>query len=301
MSFVAFLTLALAIGANSTIFSVINGLLLQPLPFPGQDRIVTVSRAYPNGVAPMVSVPKFMYWREHGGNIFEHVAAFDSLGSGFNMVSSGPPDRVVGARASRDFCQTMGVAPVLGRDFTADEDLPGGPHTILLSDALWRRRFGGRPDVVGTSVVLNSVPYTVVGVMPAGFAFPDKAELWTPFQFAPADASIANFFEVVARIRAGTSVEQARAGMNVLTAQFRRANPKQLGDQETANVRPLRERLYGDIRPALLVLLAAVGVVLLIALVNVLNLQLAQVASRQGEIALRTTLGASPWRSAGSC
>ncbi len=292
---VAFITLALAIGANTAIFSVINGLLLRPLPYPGQGQLVQLARGFPDGFAEAVSVPTFNYWREHGGRILSGVAAYDSFGSGFNLVAAGPPDRVIGSRVSHGFFETLGVTPVLGRRFTADEDRPGAAKTVVLGHALWVKRFSASPAIVGRAITLNSEPYTVIGVMPESFRFPDRAELWTPFGFDPSDRSQANYFEVVGRLRPGVTLEQGRAALQATYADFARANPDLVNPRETVAVRPLRERLYGDMRPALLVLLGAVGFVLLIACVNVANLQLAQTASRQSEIALRTTLGASPW------
>jgi predicted permease len=292
---VAFITLALAIGANTAIFTVIDSLLLRPLPYPRQDQLVQLARGYPDGISESVSVPKFLYWNEHGGRVLSQIAAYESLGSGFNLVDAGPPDRVIGSRVSRGFFDTLGVVPALGRTFTPAEDRPGAGKTVVLGHALWVRRFSASPAVVGQAITLNSEPYTVVGVMPAGFRYPDRAELWTPFGFDRSDRSQANYFEVVGRLRPGVTLEQARAGMQTVHADFARANPDLVDPREAVAVRPLRDRLYGDMRPALLVLLGAVGFVLLIACVNVANLQLAQIARRQSEIALRTTLGASPW------
>jgi predicted permease len=295
VTMVALITLALAIGANTAIFTVINSLLLRPLPYPRQEQLVQLGRGFPDGFSDSVSVPKFMYWSEHGGRVLSSVAAYESLGSGFNLVDAGPPDRVIGSRVSRAFFETIGVAPALGRTFTADEDRPGAAKTVVLGHALWVKRFSASPAIVGRAITLNSEPYTVVGVMPEAFRYPDRAELWTPFGFDRSDRTQANYFEVIGRLEGGVTLDQARAAMQTVHADFARANRDLVNPRESIAVRPLRERLYGDMRPALLVLLGAVGFVLLIACVNVANLQLAQIASRQSEIALRTTLGASPW------
>ncbi len=298
---VAFVSLALAIGATTAIFTVVDATLLRPLPFPNADRLAQIARGYPDGVSSSVSVPKFMFWREHGRDSFTHVAAYESLGSGFNLVGVGRPNRLTGSRVSAGFFSAMGVGPSVGRDFRADEDVPGGPKLVILSHALWASRFAGRSDLVGQAVTLNSEPYTVVGIMPPGFAYPSGTELWTLFQFDPGSQDRANYFEVVGRLKPGATFEQGRAVMDVARRNLRRAQPGLVGDRETIAVRPLRERLYGNVRIALLVLLGGVLFVLLIACVNVANLQLAQFSERHREIALRSALGASGGSPCGSC
>jgi putative ABC transport system permease protein len=291
---VAFITLTLAIGATTAIFTVVDATLLRALPFPEADRLVQVARGYPDP-SSSTSVPNFIYWREQGRAVFAHLAAYDSLGSGFNLVGAGRPDRLIGSRVSAGFFSAMGVQPALGREFRGEEDLPGHAKVVILSHDLWLHRFDGRADLVGQAITLNGEPYTVVGIMPDGFQYPDKARLWTLFQFDPASQDRANYFEVVGRLRPAVTLTQARAAMTIVGDSFRRTHPGTMGDRETIGVGALRERLYGDMRPALLVLLSAVGFVLLIACVNVANLQLAQASERHHEIALRTALGASTW------
>jgi predicted permease len=293
LTLAAIVTLALAIGATTAIFTVVDTLLLRPLPFPQADRLVQIVRSYNGEYSQSASTPKFMHWRREGQQVFHEVAACSALGSAFTLIDSGQPERIPGALVSAGFFEVMGVQPMLGRVFRDDEDLPGGPRLVILSHAFWTNRFGARRDIIGQAITLNTVPYTVIAVMPDGFRYPDAAALWTLFQFDPSSQDRAHNFEVVARLKDAMTVEQATAAMDVAAAGLRRTSPGLVGDDESAAVRPLRDALYGHMRQPLLILLAAAGVVLLIGCVNVANLQLAQAASRQREIALRSALGAS--------
>jgi predicted permease len=291
---VALLTLALAIGANTAIFSVVNAFLLRPLPYPASERLVQVVRPYPAAIGTFVSTPRFLYWKQHSGGVLDGIAAYDPLGAAFNL-RGGTPERVIGSRVTAAFFDTLGVQPALGRGFRDEEDRPGGAKVVVLGHGLWERRFGARPEIVGQTLTLNDERHVVIGVMPDGFQFPSMASLWTLQQLDPGSRDVANLFEVIGRLRPGVPLAEANAGLALVGEQFRRADPSMMDKAERVGARPLQEALFGDMRPALLMLAAAVGFVLLIACVNVANLQLAQSAARQREIALRTALGADAW------
>ncbi len=296
----ALATLAIAIGANTTIFSVANGVLFAPLPYPDPDRLTFVVRTAADGPIPTVSVPRFDFWRQHSKS-FESLAVYDDIGSGFNLTGDGPPERIVGSRVSFQFLKTLGVAPALGRDLTADDDRPNGPNVALLSDGLWRRRFGGDPKVLGRTVRLNGEPTTLVGVLPRSFDLPTQSEIWVPLKADPADADDGdvNYLRLVGRLAEGATLASAKAEAAVLNEKYRLSRDDQEfdpNDPRSATVEPLRRSLGADYRQPLLILLGAVGFVLLIACVNIANLQLARSAARQRELAIRSALGASRGR-----
>jgi putative ABC transport system permease protein len=305
---IAVLTLALGIGANTAIFSVVNAVLLRPLAIKDPERVMTFWHSAPaKGLEHLdLNDALFAYYRDRT-RTFQSLAAFET--GNFSITGGGEPEVVPAAIVTFNYFEVLGREPLYGRTFTAQEDTPGNNHVALLSYALWQRRFGGNPNVVGQSINLDSEPTTIVGIMPADFDFPDPAEranssghmqLWVPKGLDPQDASSYNLL-AVGRLQPAATSEQAEKEMNALYEAFNSERGRDLGAGAPGSVvttvmLPLQRHIVGEVRRPLLVLLGAIALVLLIACANLTNLLLARASARTREIAVRQCLGASATR-----
>ncbi|HTS06678.1 MAG TPA: ABC transporter permease [Candidatus Eisenbacteria bacterium] len=300
---VAVITLALGIGANTAVFSIVNGVLLNPLPFPHSDQLVALGENKPNFKNGSISYPNFFDWQKDNRS-FSSMAV--SRVFSFSLIGAGEPEQIDGDLVSSDFFSILGVKPVTGRLFLAGEDKPGAAPVVLIGEDLWRRKLSSSPDILGKSITLGPKDYTVVGIIPASFhlrlpSFRDgeifvPAGQWNNPLLMNRGAGLG--FHGIARLKPGVTVQQARADMDALSRNLAAAFPD-TDKGISANLVPLKQQMVGDVRPLLLVLLAAVGFVLLIACLNVANLMLARSAVRAREFAIRAALGATQARVVG--
>src|SRR5262245_40456964 len=288
----AIAALALGIGANTAIFSVVNAVLLKPVPFPDPDRFVFVMNVSPQGGGPAASPAKFAFYQQQT-TILQDVSAF-RMGV-VNYTGAGTPEQLRNGQVSADYFRLAGIPISHGRTFSREEDLPGGEHVVLLSQGLWKRRFGSDPSVIGKTMQLSGDPYVIIGVLnesPNARVLEPNPEVWTAFQLDPSSTDQGHFFQALARLKPGVTLDQANARMKLAAEEFNRRFPNSLQPGQSFGVERFQQVLVRGVRSSLITLLVAVTFVLLIACANVANLLLVRATGRTREIAVRAALGA---------
>ena len=293
---IAFLTLALGIGANTAIFTVVNAVLLRPLPYPSSEKLMELGRVFPDSrEVSALSEAKFIFLRDNLRS-FEAVTATQEIGSNTYLSDANETEYISGLIVTADFFRVLGVLPASGRGFTKEDDTSAGGRVVILGDGLWRRRFGSETGIVGRTIALNGSSYTVVGIMPPGFEYFGPQDVFVPMQGNPARPNEGHNWAVIGRLKQGATKDQARSEMNPLFERFRETYPKQVLRTEAFGVQSWQVNMTGSVRELLWILLGAVGFVLVIACANVANLQLTRAAARQKEMAIRMAMGGGSWR-----
>jgi predicted permease len=295
-TFAAVAALALGIGANTAIFSIVDAVLLKPVPFPEPDRLVVFQQTGPQGAFSAGSPAKFQFWRDQT-SVVQDVSAYRS--NVLNFTGGGVPEQLHAGQVSTDYFKLFGAPIERGRAFNADEDLPGGNHVTVLSRALWMRRFGGDPNILGKVISLSGDSYTIVGIVGPSFdvsEFGTPPELWIPFQLDPHSQDQVHYFRVAGRLKPDVSVQQAQARLSLSSNQYKQRYPNVLQRDEGFSVELLQNEIVRGVQSTLWILLGAVNFVLLIACANVANLMLVRATGRRREIAIRAAIGAGRGR-----